>query len=139
MIRFLKTIVGAAKTLAVMVFYPEVVKCRRFCVKWARLSSAEFEFRERHETIWEFPYCVEFYDLHRWAGEHVHWNGHDVGSGNGKTLNEAWKDMADRIVEYENAASREEAIFKAELKLSRARPRGWGNLEYDAFYQLNLW
>lgn len=78
----------------------------QFCRRWARLESPEYEFRIRRDSIWELPWRVEFYDLHRWAGDYCHWNCHDAGSGKGGTLFEAWDDMAVRIVEYEGASSR---------------------------------
>lgn len=106
----------------------------RFCRRWARLESPEYEFMVRRNRIWELQWRVEFYDLHRWAGEHCHWNCHDAGSGKGGTLLEAWDDMAAKIVEYEGASSREEALLKAELWRRSSRKRGWGEDEYNAFY-----
>lgn len=118
-----------------LAFWTSTFRRRRFCMKWAGLESSEYEFRIRRDCIWELPWRVEFYDLHRWNGEYCHWNGHDVGSGEGNTLGDAWEDMAAKIVEYERASSEDEAMLKAELSLSRARPRGWGHAEWRAFYR----
>lgn len=86
----------------------------------------EYEFVERHEDMWLFPWHIEFFDLHRWNGMHVHWNGHEVEAGEGLTRDAAWKNMAEKIMKYENAASENAALLKAEIAFRRARPRGWG-------------
>lgn len=39
------------------------------------------------------PWQVEFYDRHRWSGEDISWNGHDVGYSQGKMLEDAWRDL----------------------------------------------
>ena len=46
--------------------------------------------------------------------------------------------MAERIVEYEGASSREEALLKAELQCRASRKRGWGEDEYNAFYRCRV-
>ena len=116
-------------------FHPDVAEVKCFCRRWAELESADYEFRERCETVWKLPWRVEFYDLHRWNGVYTHWNCHDVEHGEGMTLADAWKGMADAIMEYENAASKEEALLKAELAYRRVLSRGWGKAEYAAYYR----
>lgn len=69
---------------------------------------------------------------------HVCWNGHDVEAGEGPTRDAAWKSMVEKIMKYENASSEGEALLKAEIALRCARPRGWGNDEYNAFYRAEL-
>ena len=118
-----------------LAFWTSAFRRRRFCMRWARLESPEYEFMVRHDRIWKLQWRVAFCDLHRWNGEYCHWNGHDVGSGEGNTLSEAWEDMAAKIVEYEHASSEDEAMLKAELSLGRTRPRGWGYAEWLAFYR----
>lgn len=115
-------------------FWRGLAKSRGFCEKWARLQSAEYEFSERHEDGWRLPWRVEFFDLHRWNGMRICWNGHDVAAGEGLTRAAAWKSMANEIMKYENASSENEAALKAEIACRRARPRGWGDDEYRAFY-----
>ena len=88
--------------------------------------------------MWLFPWRIEFFDLHRWNGMHVYWNGHEVGIGEGPTRGAAWKSIAEKIVKYENASSEGEALLKAEIALRYTRPRGWGNDEYNAFYRAKL-
>lgn len=105
-----------------------------FCRKWADIESRDYVFAVRRECIWEKPWKVEFYDLHRWNGDRCHWNCHDVESGVGLCLKEAWEDMARRIAEYERASSREEALVKAELEAHRELPRGWGREEFVAYW-----
>jgi hypothetical protein len=136
MFKFLSLVIKTIKTLVYDVYHPDTVKNKCFCRKWAELSSMKYEFHERRETIWKLPWRVEFYDLHKWAGSYSHWNSHDVEPGEGKTLDEAWRNMAGMIMEYEHAASKEEALLKAEFALRRIRPYGWGNTEYRAFYRL---
>lgn len=111
-----------------------LAKSRRFCEKWARLQSAEYEFSERRLQSAEFPWRVSFTDLHRWSGRRVHWNGHDIASAEGRTRAAAWKSMAKEIMKYENASSEAEALLKAEIVFRRSKPRGWGDDEYKAFY-----
>lgn len=112
-------------------------KAEIFCREWAKLSTKEHVFDIRFFTYsWEHqPWSIEFYDLHKWNGEKSHWNGHDVGNGNGTTLEEAWESMANSILEYEGAKTREEALMKAELEAKRYLPRGWGDKEYWAYYK----
>ena len=106
----------------------------KFCHQWAELESIEFTFWIRHEPNWgDKSWRVDFYDKHRWNGEECHWNGHDVGCGEGKTLEDAWKDLEMAIFEYSHAKSREEALVKAELDAHRYLPRGWGRKEYAAY------
>lgn len=119
-------------------FFQKITGNRRgseaFCRKWAAIESIDYRFEIRHEPAWKEHWNVSFYDLHRWGGEFAHWNGHDVGDGNGMSREEAWKDLERRILGYERASSREEALIKAELKSRKSLPRGWGRDEYNAWY-----
>lgn len=65
----------------------------------------------------------------------THWTGHDVRSGFGKSKREAWKNMEMAIFAYEYAKTREEVLMKAELRNNRDLQRGWGMLEYNAYYK----
>lgn len=121
------------RTLDWAMFWCGLAKSRRFCEKWARLQSAEYEFSERREDTWRFPWRVEFFDLHRWNGSYSHWNSHEVEVGEGLTRASAWKSMAKAIMKYENASSEAETLLKAEIVFCRSRPRGWGDDEYKAF------
>lgn len=106
-----------------------------FCRKWTDIESNDVKFWTRYQGMWgDKPWRVEFYDLHRWNGKTVHWNGHDVGYGSGKTLEDAWRDLEMAILEHSHAKSREEALVKAELDAHRDLPRGWGSKEYAAYY-----
>lgn len=105
-----------------------------FCRRWADFESKEPIFDIRHEVTWEKPWRVEFYDLHKWAGERCHWNCHDVGFGEGMTLKEAWKDLEAAVLRYSRAKSRECALVTAELEAHRDLHRGWGNDMYAAYY-----
>lgn len=107
-----------------------------FCRKWAGIESRDYVFYVRRECIWEKPWRIEFYDLHRWNGHHIHWNGWDVESGEGTTLEEAWEDMAKKIFLYEGASSKESAIIKAELAMRKDLPRGWGRIEWRNHFGL---
>lgn len=122
------------RALDLAAFWSGQAKTRRFCEKWAGLQSAEYEFAERHEDTWLFPWRVEFFDLHRWNGSYSHWNGHEAGAGEGLTRAAAWKSMAKEIIKYENASSEAEALLKAEIAFRCSMPRGWGDDEYRAFY-----
>lgn len=122
-------------SLASFFFFHREGASERFCRRWARLESPEHEFMVRRDRIWELPWRVEFCDLHRWDGVRSHWNGHDVGSGEGGTLLEAWDDMAAKIIEYEGASSKEEALLKAELWHRSLRKRGWGEEEWRKYYE----
>lgn len=105
----------------------------RFCRSWAELESQEVEFKARSEGCWEEDerWEIAFWDLWKWNGEHCHWNRHDVGCGRGKTKRDAWKDLERKILEYENASSREEALLKAGLRRRRhLEKRGWGEEEW---------
>lgn len=108
-----------------------------FCRKLANIESRDYVFEVRHEDVWMKPYRVEFYDLHRWNGQKIHWNCHDIGSGEGITLEDAWRDMEKTMLEYEHARSREEAVINYELKARRDLPRGWGVDEDKAYYARN--
>lgn len=109
-----------------------------FCMEWAKLSTKEYVFDIRFFGYWEKrPWSIEFYDLHKWDGIKIHWNGHDARNGDGTTLEEAWESMTDSILEYEGAKTREEALIKAELEAKRDLPRGWGckeHKEHIAYY-----
>ena len=108
-----------------------------FCRALADIESRDYVFEVRHEDGWVKPYRVEFYDLHRWNGQNIHWNCHDIGSGEGMTLEDAWRDMEKTMLEYEHARSREEAFINYELKARRDLPRGWGVDEDKAYYARN--
>ena len=109
-----------------------------FCRKWAEIESKDTKFWTRYESYWgDKPWRVEFYDRHRWNGEDICWNGYDVGYGQGKTLEDAWRDLEMAMLEYSCAKSREEALMKAELNAHADLPRGWGHKEYAAYYQRN--
>lgn len=104
-----------------------------FCREWAKLESRDAKFQTRHEDCWvDKPWRVEFYDRHRWDGKDVCWNGHDVGRGQGNTLEDAWRDLETAMLEYSHAKSREEALMKAELNAHADLPRGWGHKEHGA-------
>lgn len=107
-----------------------------FCREWADLESRDAKFCIRHEACWgDKPWRIELYDRHRWNGQDVCWNGHDVGNGKGKTLEDAWRDLETAMLEHSNAKSREEALMKAELNAHAGLPRGWGHKEHSACYQ----
>lgn len=109
---------------------------RLFCERWASIESKEWKFGVDYDSLWRScPWKVRFYDLHRWNGRLNHWNGHDVGSGFGKSKREAWKSMETAIFAYEHAKTREEALMKAELRNNRDLQKGWGVLEYNAYYK----
>ena len=109
---------------------------KAFCKKWAKLASRNYKFdvsydSERQNHAWK----VELYDLWAWDGHFMHQDGHDVRSGFGKTLREAWDDLANSILQHENAKSREEALVKAELESRRDLPRGWLKEIFDGHVQ----
>ena len=103
----------------------------KFCRKWADVESCDYAFDVRRFDV----YHIEFYDLHKWDGKRIHWNGYDVGVGYGETLEDAWIDMAAKILKHEHAMSKEEALVKAELRMSKELPRGWGQTEYSMHWQ----
>jgi len=104
-----------------------------FCRAWAEASSTRWVFDVDRSPYREFPWWIRFYDLHGWAGKRRKWVDHEVEDARGHTRRLAWLDMAAKIVEYEGASSREEALLKAEIAMRRTRPRGWMQDAYDDY------